>query len=63
MDERVITVFMDKVDFDYEVGKAKGGNRVFPSQEDLEKHMPCTKECGVVEVEIRLKRVIRESEF
>jgi len=62
-EDGVITVYMDKVDFDYEVGAALGGNKVFPSIKDLEKNKPCTKECGIVEVEIRLKRVIRESDF
>ena len=62
-EEGVITVFMDKVDFDHEVGRAMRGNKVFPSQEDLEKNKPCTKYCGIVEVELRLKRVIRESDF
>ena len=61
--ERTIIGYMDKVDFDYELGAAKGGNRVYPSQKDLEECQPCTQECGIVEVEVRLKRVIAESDF
>lgn len=52
--------YMDKVDFDYEIGNAKGGNKVFPSIKDLKENKPCTKECGIVEVEIRLRRVVEK---
>lgn len=62
-DSGVVVVYMDKVDFDHEIGAALGGNRVYPSIKDLEKNQPCTKQCGIVEVEVRLKRVIRESDF
>ena len=55
--------YMDKVDFDHELGNAMGGNTVFPSIDDLEENKPCTESCGIVEVEIRLRRVIRESDF
>lgn len=54
----VVAVFMDKVDWDYEVGAAMGGNRVYPSIEDLKRYQPCCEDCGIVEVEMRLKQVI-----
>ena len=59
----IIVVYMDKVDFDHELGAALGGNEVFPSIEDLKNNKPCTQQCGIVEVEIKLKKVIRESDF
>lgn len=55
--------YMDKVDFDHELGVAGGGNKLFASVKDLEEHKPCTWECGIVEVEVRLRKVIRESDF
>lgn len=54
---------MDKVDFDHELGEAAGGNRIYPSKEDLVRCQPCTAECGVVKVEVRLLKVIQEENF
>ena len=53
------TGFMDRVDFEFEVGSALGGNSIYPSVEDLRKHHPCVRNCGVVEVEILLKRLVK----
>lgn len=53
---------MDKVDWDCELGEASDGNKLFPSQAALEAHKKCVTTCGVVEVEVRLRRVIRESD-
>lgn len=60
---RVVTGFMCKVDWDHELGIALGGNSVFATKADLIANKKCTDECGIVEVEVRLKRVIRESDF
>lgn len=61
--ERIVTGFMCKVDWDHELGEALGGNTIYPSQADLIANKKCTDECGIVEVEIRLKKVIQESDF
>ena len=59
-----IVGYMDKVDFDYELGTAGGGNVVYASIEDLIEHEPCAAtECGIVEVEVRLKEVIKKDDF
>lgn len=50
--------FMCKTDFDYEVGNAMGGNKVYPSVRDLKANQGCWKECGIVEVEVSLRRVV-----
>jgi hypothetical protein len=63
MTERIVTGFMCKVDWDHELGEALGGNIIYPSQADLVANKKCTDQCGMVEVEIRLKRVIKESDF
>ena len=60
---RTVVCYMDKVDFDYELGEASGGNRVYASEADLRKRQPCTKECGVVQVEVALKKVVQQSDF
>lgn len=56
----VRTGFMCKVDFDLELGAAVGGNSVYGSAEDARKHRQCIDECGLVEVEVRLKQVVQE---
>ena len=58
MSEKVRIGYMCKVDFDFELGEALGGNEIFPSVEDLKEHRKCTDECGVVEVEVRLRAVV-----
>lgn len=55
-----ITGYMCKVSFDYELGLASGGNRIFPSVEDLMKCSPCVESCGIVEVDVSYKRTIQE---
>lgn len=62
-EDRVVAGFMCKVDWDHELGAALGGNNIFASEADLIANKKCTDECGIVEVEVRLKRVIRESDF
>ena len=56
------TGFMCKIDFDHELGMASGGNRVHPSVEDLIREHTCAEDCGIVEVEIKLVRVVKEGE-
>lgn len=63
MNERVVTGFMCGVDFNYELGEALGGNTIYPTEADLIANKGCTDQCGIVEVEIRLKRVIKEEDF
>lgn len=50
--------YMCKVDFDHELGEAADGNHVFASVKDLKRYRKCWKECGIVEVETKLRRVI-----
>lgn len=63
MSDETIIGYMDKVDFDEELGQALSGNKVYPSIEALEKHQPCTKQCGIVKVEVRLAEVVRDTEY
>lgn len=50
--------FMCLTDFECEVGGADGGNRVFPSVDDLKRYKPCVKACGIVEVRVVGVRII-----
>ncbi len=53
--------YMCLVDFECELGGNSFGNHVYPSLEMLEKYSPtCAKHCGVVEVEVRARKLIRE---
>jgi hypothetical protein len=63
MEQRVTLGYMCKTDFDYELGEAADGSRVYPSVESLKKYSPCYKQCGIVEVEVRFKSVVQESDF
>lgn len=56
---RTVKGFMCMVDWEFELGDAVGGNSVYGSVPDLKKHRKCWKECGIVEVEVRLRRVVR----
>lgn len=56
--------FMDKVDFECELGGAMGGNKVYPSEDDCARcNAGCIDQCGMVEVEVRLVRVVRPDRF
>ena len=45
--------YMDKTDFDYEVGEARGGNNIYPSMQDTKRCQPCSENCGIVKVEVK----------
>ena len=63
MKKRIVIGFMDKVDFDEELGNAIDGNKIFPSIDALKKFKPCVRSCGIVKVEVRLKEVISDTDF
>ena len=50
--------YMCKVDFEWEVGEALGGTRIYPSLEDLKENCKCVKECGIVKVRVELLEVV-----
>lgn len=51
---------MDRTDFEYELGAASGGDTVYPSLDDVLAHRKCANECGVVEVEVRFRKLVKE---
>lgn len=56
---RSVKGFMCGVDWDFEIGHAADGNRVYPSISALKKYSKCWTECGIYEVEVRFKRTVR----
>jgi len=48
--------FMCVTDYEYDLESASGGCRIYPSETDLKKHSKCWAECGIVEVEVTLKK-------
>lgn len=50
--------YMCLTDFECELGAACGGNTVYPSLSDCLAHRRCVVGCGIVEVEVRAKKVI-----
>jgi hypothetical protein len=62
-EEGVVVGYMDKVDYECELGAAGKGNTIFPSVEALKKVKPCTIQCGIVKVEVRLREVIQDTDF
>jgi hypothetical protein len=50
--------YMCLIDWEWELGAASGGNRVYPSVEDLLRCHTCADACGVVEVEVRITRLV-----
>ena len=54
-------VYICGISFRYELGEASGGNQVYPSVEDLNKHSKCCHSgCGVVELDVTLSKWIEE---
>jgi len=58
-----VTGYMCLTDFECELGGATGGNIVHPSVEDLRKRRGCVDRCGIVEVEVRARRVVQEASY
>lgn len=64
-DDRYVVreVYMDKIDFECELGNAAGCHLISADIEELTKRRRCLPTCGIVEVEVRyIKTVVEESE-
>ncbi len=55
--------YMCMIDFEHELGKAKGGNPVYPSIDDLKEDHTCWKSCGIVEVEVVYRKTIVDQDL
>lgn len=47
-----IKLYICGVDFQHELGCACGGNKLYPSVEDLKENASCWKTCGIIELEV-----------
>lgn len=48
---------------DYEIEVPHGGAALYPSIEVLKELRQCVSECGIVEVEVRLRNVVQEADY
>ena len=58
MNDETRTGFMCKIDFDHELGCASGGNKIYPSERNLRELHSMADECGIVEVEVKVLRIV-----
>lgn len=52
--------YMCAIDWEYELGLNFIGNRIYPSIDALREGHKCADDCGIVEVEVRLRRIVTE---
>jgi hypothetical protein len=57
-DDGFVVGYMDLIDFECELSAASGGNVIYSSPEEVLTHRKCAVECGVVEVEVRARRIV-----
>lgn len=55
---RIVSGYMCKVDWEYELGEACGGTKIYPDLEDIKENCKCVKGCGIVKVKIELDHVV-----
>lgn len=53
------TGFMCKTDYYQKLGSASNASQIFSSIETLKQHKKCWSDCGVVEVEIFIKKIVK----
>ena len=58
-----ITVYMDLVAAQYEVGNASGGTKIHPSIDDVKKEYTCWKSCGIAEMTLTFKSEVEPQNF
>jgi len=54
-----VIVYMDLTDFKYELGGAPS-NIVYASMEDCQASGECVAHCGIVEIEVRARRIVQQ---
>lgn len=62
-DESGVIGYMCLTDFEHELGCAKGGNVIYPSESDLRENCRCIPQCGVVKVKVIGVEVLQESDY
>ncbi len=62
-DQDYVIGYMCLTDFECELGGAEGGVAVYTSVEGLRNRRGCVDRCGIVEVEVRARRVVQEASY
>lgn len=57
------TAFMCKTDFDFELAHSATGTNIYMSEAALREKRRCVEECGIVEVQVSVIRVVQEEKF
>jgi len=52
--------YMCAIAWDWELGEACGGTKVYCSMEDLKREHKCVSSCGIVKVKVELIEIIDE---
>lgn len=60
MSKSKVIGYMDKVDFDHELGDNPNGNEVFPTIDAVLRNRKCSRICGIVKVEVTLLEVVQD---
>lgn len=58
-----VTGYMCLTDFEWELGNAKGGNKIYASEKDLRENCRCIPECGVAKVKVIGVETLQEPDF
>jgi hypothetical protein len=60
MDNKTVTVYMCGTDWQWEVGEASDGNKIYPSVDELLEYCKCAAGCGIVECKITFSKWVQE---
>jgi hypothetical protein len=55
---QVKTGYMCKTEYYHELGSNTHASQIFSSIESLKQHKECWSDCGIVEIEISLKKIV-----
>lgn len=58
-DDDVAVVYIDGIDYQHHLLGASHGTRVFPTIASIKEHRSCVVECGIIEIEIRVRRWVQ----
>ena len=58
-----VKVYLDGIDWLYEVGHASDGNTVYPGVNSLKEYNRCWDGCGIVECELVFKKWLHEHDW
>lgn len=63
VERRAVTAYMCGVDWECEIGQNCHGIEIYRSIEDLKANKTCTHECGIVEVEVTVKKTVQPQDI